>query len=148
MDHNEGRRPRSTNDADATSRPSHPGTAGGEVPAVAALVQPWLRLSVQLTPLIGESGFCALFGRALRLSSVRFEGLATCDSARPLADLFTSLTRTLNEIGPEYAEAANGALLGTFTTLLGNLIGEALTKQLLQVASAGADEQKHGQEQK
>lgn len=148
MDHKEGQRPRSTNDADATIRPSHPGDAGHEVPGVAALVQPWLRLSVQLTPLIGESGFCALFGRALRLSSVRFQGLAGCDSARPLADLFTSLTRTLNEIGPEHADAANSALLGTFTTLLGNLIGEALTKQLLQVASAGADGQTHGQEQK
>lgn len=148
MDHKEGQRPRSTNDADATSRPSYPAATGGEVPAVAALVQPWLHLSVQLTPLIGESGFCALFGRALRLSSVRFDGLAACDSARPLADLFTSLTRVLNEIGPGNAAAANDALLGTFTTLLGNLIGEALTKQLLQVASAGADGQTHGQEQK
>jgi hypothetical protein len=39
-------------------------------------------------------------------------------------------------------------LLDTFTTLLGSLIGEALTKQLLHVAQAGADGQKHGQEQK
>ena len=142
MDHKEGQRPRSTDIADTMNRP------GGHAPEAAALVQPWLRLSDQLTPLIGESGFCALFGRALRLSSVSFEGLATCDSARPLADLFTSLTRTLNEIGPEQAAAANGALLGTFTTLLGKLIGEALTKQLLNVASTGADGHKHGQEQK
>jgi hypothetical protein len=142
MDHKEGQRPRSTDIADTKNRP------GGHAPEAAALVQPWLRLSEQLTPLIGESGFCALFGRALRLSSVSFEGLATCDSGRPLADLFTSLTRTLNEIGPEQAAAANGALLGTFTTLLGKLIGEALTKQLLNVASTGADGHKHGQEQK
>ena len=33
-------------------------------------------------------------------------------------------------------------------TLLGSLIGEALTKQLLHVAQTGADGQKHGQEQK
>jgi hypothetical protein len=135
-------------DADTTSGPSYPGTSGGEVPGTAALVQPWLLLSVQLTPLIGESGFCALFGRALRLSSARFERLGTCDHARPLADLFTSLTRTLNEIGAEHAAAANGALLDTFTTLLGTLIGEALTKQLLHVAQEGAHGQKHGQEQK
>ena len=136
MDHNKGQRPRSPDGAH-TNREE----------CASALVQPWLRLSEQLTPLIGESGFCALFGRALRLSVPRFGGLSTCDSARPLADLFTSLTRTLNEIGPEHAGAANGALLGTFTTLLGTLIGEALTKQLLHVAQVGGDGQTHGQEQ-
>jgi len=137
MDHNEGRRPRSPDDADETNST---GTA--------ALVEPWLLLSEQLTPLIGESGFCALFGRALRLSTVRFERLGSCDSARPVADLLMSLTRTLNEIGPEHAAQANGVLLDTFTTLLGKLIGEALTQQLLHVAQEGANGQKHGQEQK
>lgn len=137
MNHNHGQRPLSPGEA-------HTSKDGG----AARLVQPWLRLSDQLTPLIGESGFCALFGRALRLSAPRFEGLSTCDSARPVADLFTSLTRTLNEIGLEHAEAANGALLETFTTLLGTLIGEALTKQLLHVAQVGGDGQTHGQEQK
>jgi hypothetical protein len=137
MDHNEGQRPRLPDDA-----------AGANSTGTAALVEPWLLLSEQLTPLVGESGFCALFGRALRLSTPRFERLGTCDSARPMADLLMSLTRTLNEIGPGQAGAANGALLDTFTTLLGSLIGEALTKQLLHVAQAGADGQKHGQEQK
>ena len=137
MDHNEGQRPRSPQDADKI-------TSSG----TAALVGPWLLLSEQLTPLIGESGFCALFGRAVRLSTVRFERLGSCDSARPVADLMMSLTRTLNEIGPGQAAQANDILLGTFTTLLGNLIGEALTQQLLQVAQVGADGQKHGQEQK
>ncbi|MDB5791518.1 MAG: hypothetical protein JWQ80_1542 [Massilia sp.] len=137
MDHNKVPRTRSPHEADTSSR-------GG----AASLVQPWLRLSEQLTPLIGESGFCALFGRALRLSVPCFEGLSTCDSARPVADLFMSLTRTLNEIGPGQAGAANGALLETFTTLLGTLIGEALTKQLLHVAQVGGEGQTHGQEQK
>jgi hypothetical protein len=137
MDHNEGQRPRLPDDA---------GKADSTGPA--ALVEPWLLLSEQLTPLIGESGFCALFGRALRLSAPRFERLGTCDNARPVTDLLMSLTRTLNEIGAENAAEANGALLGTFTTLLGNLIGEALTKQLLHVAQESANGQKHGQEQK
>jgi hypothetical protein len=140
MDHNEGQRPRLPDIADHADKANRTGTA--------ALVEPWLLLSEQLTPLIGESGFCALFGRALRLSAPRFERLGTCDSARPVADLMMSLTRTLNEIGPGHAAAANGVLLDTFTTLLGSLIGEALTKQLLHVAQAGGDGQKHGQEQK
>jgi hypothetical protein len=137
MDHNEGPQSRSPHEAGM----SNTGSAD-------ALVQPWLRLSEQLMPLIGESGFCALFGRALRLSAPRFERLSSCDGARPVADLFMSLARTLNEIGPEHAGAANAVLLETFTTLLGTLIGEALTKQLLHVAQVGAEGQKHGQEQK
>ncbi len=137
MDHNGGQQPRSPHEAGTSFE-------GG----AAALVQPWLRLSDQLMPLVGESGFCALFGRALRLSTPRFERLSTCHSARPVADLFLSLTRTLNEMGPEHAGAANGALLETFTTLLGTLIGEALTKQLLYVAQVGGNGQTHGQEQK
>jgi hypothetical protein len=137
MDHNEGQRPRLPDNADKAN------SIG-----IAALVEPWLLLSEQLTPLIGESGFCALFGRALRLSAPHFERLGTCDSTRPVADLMMSLTRTLNEIEPGHAGAANGVLLDTFTTLLGSLIGEALTKQLLHVVQAGGDGHKHGQEQK
>lgn len=141
MDQHGGQKPRSPREGDAIGKAD-----------VATLVRPWLRLSEQLMPLIGESGFCALFGRALRLSTPRFERLSSCDSTRPVADLLTSLTRTLNELGPEQACAANDDLLGTFTTLLGTLIGEALTKQLLHVAAvdAGGQQQgqKHGQEQK
>lgn len=148
MDHIEGQQPKSTNDAGATDGPSYHEVSGGEVTGVTALVQPWLLLSVQLTPLIGESGFCALVARALRLTDVRAERLIAGDGARSIADLFTSLTRILNEIGPEHAENANSGMLDTFTRLLANLIGEALTKQLLHVALAGGDGKKHAQEQK
>jgi hypothetical protein len=137
MDQNDGRRPWPPNDADQT-----------DSTGAAALVAPWMLLSEQLTPLIGESGFCALFGRAVRLSTGRFTHLGTCDSTRPVGDLLTSLTRTLNEIGHGHAADANRALLDTFTTLLGSLIGEALTKQLLHVAQESGNGQKHGQEQK
>ncbi|QNA89374.1 hypothetical protein G4G28_14420 [Massilia sp. Dwa41.01b] len=120
----------------------------GNAAWASAMVRPWLRLADQLTPMIGESGFCALFGRALRTAGPSVQALARCSSARPLADLFASLTNVLNETGPEEAARANDALLGTFTTLLGTLIGEALTKQLLHIALVSADGRKHGQEQK
>ena len=127
-----------------TPMPTHEqADAGAQAPGIT----PWLRLGEQLTPLIGDSGFCVLFGRAVRLTTVRFGGLDGCDPSKPTAHLFASLTRTLNELGPEQAALANAALLDTFTTLLGTLIGEALTKQLLQDAM-GEDGQKHVQEQK
>jgi len=137
MDHNDGRRPRPPTNAE-------PAIGIG----TAALMQPWLHMSDQLTPLIGESGFCALFGRALRLSGVRFEGLDGGNGAGPVSELLLSLTRTLNEIGPVQAAPANAALLDTFISLLGSLIGEALTQQLIHVAMEGRGAQKHEQEQK
>jgi hypothetical protein len=144
MDHREGDRP---------PRPDHAGTrkqsdAPGDGREVDVLVRPWLRLGEQLTPLIGESGFCALFGRALRLTNTRFAFLGRCDPSRPVEDLFASLTRTLNEAEPEHAGAANAALLDTFTAQLRALIGDALTKQLLHVATEGGVGQKHEQERK
>jgi len=137
MDHNDGRQPRPPTNAEA---------ADGS--GIAALMQPWLHLSDQLTPLVGDSGFCALFGRALRLSGVRFDGLDGGIGAGPVAELLMSLTRTLNEIGPVQAAPANAALLDTFISLLGSLIGDALTKQLIHVAIEGRGAQKHEQEQK
>jgi hypothetical protein len=132
MDHQEGQRPWPRN---------HTGMADG-----AAFTQPWLRLAEQLLPLIGESGFCALLGRAWRLAAVAEPGLGAGASLRSVAQLLESLNRILNEIGPEHAGRANAALLGTFTALLGSLIGEALTQQLLNAATKGGHT--HGQEQK
>jgi len=144
MDHREGERPRRPDGAGIRKQSDAP-RDGRQVDV---LVQPWLRLGEQLTPLIGESGFCALFGRALRLTNTRFDFLGRCDPSRPVGDLFASLTRTLNEAGPEHAGAANAALLDTFTAQLRTLIGDALTNQLLHVATEGGDGQKHEQEQK
>lgn len=137
MDHNDGRQSRPPTNAEA---------ADGS--GIAMLMQPWLHLSEQLSPLVGESGFCALFGRALRLSGVRLDGLGSGDGSRSMSELLMSLTRTLNEIGPGQASTANDALLGTFITLLGSLIGDALTKQLIDVAMDGTGGQKNEQEQK
>lgn len=137
MDTNEGQSPRTQVDPEPVSNI-----------ATAPLVQPWLHLSDQLTPLIGEGGFCGLFARALRLSAVRFERLAGCAAGRPVSDLLMALTRVLNEIGPEQAGAANADLLATFMKLLGDLIGEALTKQLIDVGMDGGSRQMHERERK
>jgi len=149
MDQNKGAGSSPPSKADMANRNDSTMTGAGAraEPAPDAQMQPWLRLAEQLTPLIGDSGFCVLFGRAVRLASARFDGLVGCDPSKSTSLLFASLTRTLNELGPEGAAAANAALLDTFTTQLGTLIGEALTKQLLHDAMGG-DGQKNEQEQK
>lgn len=112
------------------------------------LLVPWRRLATQLSPLIGESGFCALHVRASRLAATQFAWLAATQSC-------TSTERALAELGERYASvdlivagAGNAALLDTFTKLLSDLIGEALTMRLLLSAVNGGVEQKNAQEHK
>lgn len=111
-----------------------------------SLLQPWSRLARNLSPLIGESGFCALFGRAARLVSARFEWIAV-PSFKTIEALLTALGERLASVSAEQARAVNMALLDTFTRLLADLIGEALTIRLLHSAALGTGEQ-NAQEQK
>ncbi|GAB3448274.1 hypothetical protein NX773_06760 [Massilia solisilvae] len=111
-----------------------------------SLLQPWSRLARHLSPLIGESGFCALFGRAARLVSARFDWVAG-PSFKTIESLLGALGERLASVGAEQARAANTALLDTFTRLLADLIGEALTIRLLHSAALSTGEQ-NAQEQK
>lgn len=115
-------------------------------------LQPWRRIATQLCPLIGESGFCALFGRALHVIGPEHAWLAPPQPCRTPEQLFSSLEERLALADPERAAGANDALLRTFTQLLAALIGERLTQQLLASVTAtahdAADQQKNAQEQK
>ena len=113
-----------------------------------ALLQPWRRIAQQLCPLIGESGFCALFGRAIHVIGPDYAWLAPQQPCRSPEQLFASLARSMSTVEAGHAAAANGALLHTFTQLLATLIGETLTERLLASATATADPQANAQEQK
>jgi hypothetical protein len=111
------------------------------------LLRPWLRLGGQLVPLIGETGFCALFVRAARLAGPASGWLAPDQSCRSANQLFAGLATNLAALDATAAAAANTALLNTFTKLLSALIGEALTTRLLS-ASNGIDAPESAQEHK
>ncbi|WP_229440568.1 hypothetical protein [Massilia sp. BSC265] len=136
------------NDEDMTNSTGAPEPAAGN----GALVQPWRTIATQLCPLIGESGFCALFGRAVHVIGPDHAWLAPQQSCRSPAQLFSMLEERMALAEPERAAAASDALLRTFTQLLAALIGERLTQQLLASATiAGhtpAGQQKNAQEQK
>jgi hypothetical protein len=106
--------------------------AGGSVDRL----RPWRRISGQLVTLIGESGFCALFGRALRTMAVRYEWLSVDPTRKSIDGLLGALERDLAGIDPAVAAIANTELLTTFTKQLSSLIGEALTARLLAHATA------------
>ncbi|MCC2957317.1 hypothetical protein LK542_17010 [Massilia sp. IC2-477] len=117
-----------------------------------ALVQPWRRIATQLCPLIGESGFCALFGRAVHVIGPDYAWLAPRQACRAPEQLFSALEERMALVDGQRAAAASDALLRTFTDLLAALIGERLTQQLLASATSAADhpagQQKNAQEQK
>jgi hypothetical protein len=117
-------------------------------PANGALLQPWRHLGRQLSPLIGENGFCALFGRAGRLVAAHYGWLVAGSSFKTIDVLIAALGDSFDGIAADEARAGNIALLDTFTRLLADLIGEALTIRLLSAASQRQGDQKNAQEQK
>jgi hypothetical protein len=136
------------NDEDMTnSTGAPPGAAGGS-----GLLQPWRRIATHLCPLIGDSGFCALFGRAVHVIGPDHAWLAPPQACRSPAKLFTTLEERMALVDAERAASANDALLRTFTQLLAALIGDKLTQRLLASATAAGDtsvgQQKHAQEHK
>lgn len=128
-------------------RPAHPsdaapceGASGGR-PVLGDHLHRWFLLAHHLVPLIGERGFCTLYGRAVRMTLPEFDWLSADPSCTVTNRLFSGLRENLASVPPETAHAANRALLTTFTTLLSSLIGEALTHRLLASVQDGEPEQ-------
>jgi len=109
---------------------------------------PWRSLALHLSPLIGDSGFGALYGRTGRLLSQQYGWLTIRPSSRSLDELFRVLEEDLAGADPVHAAQANEALLATFTQLLSDLIGEALTTRLIDAAWSGAQTKENAGEQK
>jgi hypothetical protein len=115
---------------------------------IESLIRPWSRLGLQLVPLIGETGFCALVSRAARVAALGQVRLAIDPSCRLIDKLLAALSDSLAGLDGERAGAANAELLNTFTKLLSALIGEALTTRLLSSASDGDEREQCAQEYK
>jgi hypothetical protein len=111
-------------------------------------LRPWRRISRQLVPLIGESGLCALFGRAQRTLAVRYEWLSVKAARKTIDELLSALERDLAGVDPAVADIANVELLNIFTRQLSALIGEALTARLLAQATTSEDGPEDVQEHK
>lgn len=117
----------------------------------ARLLPPWRRITGQLAGLIGESGVCALFGRAVRMLAPRYGWLSVGGERTSIAALLARLERDLAGVDAAQAAAANAELLATFMRLLAALIGEGLTARLLAdvgTVSDGQDGPPEAQEHK
>ena len=110
-------------------------------------VQPWAQLAAHLSPLIGESGFTALYRRTVRLVSADYGWLASPAAGASAEEMLVGLRAQCLSVEPAAAREANAALLSTFTKLLSGLIGEALTVRLLNAAWNCAAENENAREQ-
>ncbi|WP_317203520.1 hypothetical protein [Janthinobacterium sp.] len=110
-------------------------------PAAQAL-RAWERLVEHLSPLIGEAGYCALYGRALQLVAPEYPWLTASQPRQAAPALLLNLRENLSSIDPVDAGKANIALLDAFSRLLSGLIGAALTTRFLHNAWADAPEGK------
>lgn len=109
-------------------------------------IEPWKQLAVHLCPLIGDSGFVALYRRAVRMIELRFAWMAP-DESTTVDESLAALRTQLESADPAMVGEANAALLHTFTQLLSGLIGEALTIRLLNAAWNSAHGKPIGREQ-
>jgi hypothetical protein len=108
---------------------------------LARALSAWERLALHLSPLIGEAGFCALYGRAAALARRANPAVAENDEMCSVATLLQQLQISLATLDPASACTANAAVLETYTKLLCGLIGEGLTTRLLNTAWAKQPEE-------
>ena len=115
---------------------------------VDALIRPWRHLSRQLVPLIGETGFGALFGRTMQLAGPRHGWLVVDTTHKTSAALLAALEHVLAAADGASAAAANEELMSIFTRQLGALIGPSLTTRLLVETGPSNGQQQNQEEHK
>lgn len=96
----------------------------------------WREIGNKLTALIGESGFCALFARAVHLQTPRYQWLTVDPTRRSIEAVLSAFIHDTSNISDAEAKMANSELLHTFTSQLSILIGAALTVRILDEAVA------------
>jgi hypothetical protein len=72
--------------------------AAPRVGAASDRLRPWRRIGTQLVPLIGDNGFCALFGRALRTMAARYEWLSVDATRKSIDGLLGAVARDLDSV--------------------------------------------------
>ena len=115
---------------------------------ISQALQRWTQLAARLSPLIGDAGLSALYGRSLHLCIAEYGWLAPAEAGCPIGSLLGRLREDLDKAGEMHAPEANLALINTFAGLLAKLIGDPLTDRLLSDAwrteSKGTNTQEMG----
>ena len=101
-------------------------------PATDSALRLWRKLAPELTSIIGELGFDALYSRSIRLARLRHPWIRQDASTLSGDDVFAPLQQSLQAQDAAQAAQASLDLFMIFFDKLASLIGEALTKHLLR----------------
>ena len=105
---------------------------GADAAAVAAAARRLCEdFARQLTPLIGDGGAAAIYGRSLQLAERRFPGLAPARASGQYREPFTHIQHFLEHQDPVVASRAAVTVLALAGEVLASFIGETLTRLLL-----------------
>jgi hypothetical protein len=105
---------------------------GADAPAVAAAARRLCEDFAQhLSPLIGDGGAAAIYGRSLQLAERRFPGLAPARASGQDREPFTHVHHFLEHQDPVVATTAAITVLAFASEVLASFIGETLTRLLL-----------------
>jgi hypothetical protein len=99
-----------------------------------AAIALWEPLANQIIAIVGEAGFDSLYSRSLHLTQSKFPWLMNTASSPTVGHRFVNLRMSFEGRVPELADEANRLLLTIFTDTLASLIGESLTKRVLDSA--------------
>jgi hypothetical protein len=109
----------------------HAGT-GADAPAVAAAARRLCEdFARHLSPLVGDGGAAAIYGRSLQLAERRFPGLAPARTSGQYGEPFTHVQHFLERQDPVVATGAAVTVLALASEVLASFIGETLTRLLL-----------------
>ncbi|MEC4720764.1 hypothetical protein RY831_16490 [Noviherbaspirillum sp. CPCC 100848] len=92
----------------------------------------WHQMAQQITPLIGETGFQALYGHAAHYTLPHCPGFSMLRTAARGDDFFQILREDLVAMEQGIAERCNTILITKFADLVSAMIGETLMDQILQ----------------
>ena len=108
----------------------HEATGPGGAAALYAI------LSSRLTPLVGATGFRAVFGRSLKLTRSEFpalvDGVPGIEVGYETAPGQERVLQWLGELEPARGSEVAAAVYGTLLALLGSLVGERLVWQVIR----------------
>lgn len=115
----------------ASTLARHAGKEADSSAVAAATLLTWKQMAGRLSPVIGVRGVDALFRRALHLTAAAFPWLEI-DRSFPNSSIFLdSLQARLADQETAVAMEAGQALLTAFAELLISLIGDSLTRSML-----------------
>jgi hypothetical protein len=95
------------------------------------MVERFQHIEAAFTPLIGLSGVVALYEQSHYLTARSYPWLAPLKEGRPAGMELEELGSSVAQQSDEAAAAGVDLLMKTFHDLVANLVGEAVTKQLL-----------------